>query len=69
MEGGLSFVHSWVPGSEMEPWTLYNFKSSMWLGSWPCQAEELGNQFIGLRTGAGLLCLQMHTFYGIGDVV
>lgn len=69
MGGGLSFVHLWLPGSEMEPWTLYNSKSSMWLGSQPSQAEVLGSQFIVLRTGAGLLCLQMHIFYGIGDVV
>lgn len=53
----------------MEPRTLYNSKSSMWLGSQPSRAEVLGSQFIVLRTGAGLLCLQTHTFYGIGDVV
>lgn len=69
MEGGLSFLHPWLLGSEMEPWTLYNFKSSMLLVSQPSQAKALGSQFIVLRTGAGLLCLQLHAFYGTGDVV
>lgn len=35
----------------------------------PPQAKELGSQFLVLRTGAGLLCLQLRAFYGTGNVV
>ena len=53
----------------MEPSILCTFKSSMLPVSWPSQAKELGSQFLVLRTGAGLLCLQLYAFYGTGDVV
>lgn len=53
----------------MEPRILCTFKSSMLPVSGPPQAKELASQFLVLRTGAGLLCLQLHAFYGTGNVV
>lgn len=67
MEAGLSWAPLGCPGGEREPRMLSTFKSSVSPGSRPSQ--ELGSQFLVLRTGAGLLCLQLHAFYGTGNVV
>lgn len=53
----------------MAPRVLYTFKSAMLPVSRPSRAKEPGSEFIVVRAGAGLLCLQLHAFYGTGNVV
>lgn len=64
-----SSLPHWLPANEMDPWVLSTFKSFMLPVPQPSQAREVGSQFIVLRTGAGLLCLQLHAFYGTRNVV